>query len=205
MNEINVRKAVLSDLPYLYGLCLKTGYQGKDATELFSDPYTMGNYYVAPYLSYPNGINYIAEYNCKPHGYIVAVPDTDSFNQWMEENWLPTLRNRYFRSSIIYRSGYEKEIIGKIHERHFPVEHTSEPWFKNYSSELHINLHPDIHLKGIGRIFMNIIFEELKRQGIPGVNLGVGKDNTGAFKFFQKIGFTVLVEEWWGYTMGKTV
>jgi GNAT superfamily N-acetyltransferase len=205
VSEIIVRKAVFSDLPYLYELCLKTGYQGKDATDLFSDPYIMGNYYVAPYLSYPDGINFVAEYNHKPHGYIVDAPNTDLFNQWMEENWLPPLRKRYPLHLMTYRSEYEKEIIGKIHEKHFPVDHTSEAWYKNFPSELHINLNPNIHRKGIGRIFMNKVFEELKQQRIPGVNIGVGIDNSNAFIFYQKMGFSVLAKAWWGYIMGKII
>ena len=203
LNEITVRKAVLSDLPYLYELCLKTGYQGKDAAELFSDPYTIGNYYVAPYLSYSMGINFVAEYAYKPQGYIVAVPDTASFNQWMEENWLPPLRNRYPQPFLTYRSNYEKEIVDTIHRPLFPADQASQPWYSNYPAELHINLHPNIQRKGIGHILMNNLFMELTRQGVSGVTLGVSSQNSAAIIFYQKMGFSVLAEEWWGYTMGK--
>jgi len=203
LDEITIRKAVLSDLPYLYALCLKTGYQGKDAAELFSDHYTIGNYYAAPYLAYPMGINFVAEYDYKPQGYIVAVPDTDSFNQWMEETWLPPLRSRYPQSFLSYRSDYEKEIVNKIHEHHFPVDQTSQPWHSTYPAEFHINLHPNIQRKGIGRILMNNLFTELVRQGVSGVTLGVGSQNPNAITFYQKMGFSVLEEDWWGYTMGK--
>jgi len=190
-------------LPYLYELCLKTGYQGKDASDLFSDPYTMGNYYAAPYLSYPMGINFVAEHNCKPQGYIVAVPDTDSFNQWMEENWLPPLRKRCPQTLLSYRSNYEKEIIEAIHRSHFPAAEASQPWYSDYPAEFHINLHPNIQRKGIGRVLMNNLFMELAQQGVSGVTLGVGSQNSGAIIFYEKMGFSVLAEEWWGYTMGK--
>jgi len=203
LNESTVRKAVLSDLPYLYELCVRTGYQGKDADELFSDPYTMGNYYAAPYLSYPEGINFTALHNHKPRGYIVAVPDTDPFNRWMEENWLPPLRSRYPQPFPSYRSNFEKEIIDKIHAPHFPADHASEPWYANYPAEFHINLHPDIQRKGIGRALLDNLLTELARQGVPGVTLGVGSQNSGAIAFYRKMGFSVLAEEWWGYTMGK--
>ena len=203
MDEITIRKAVMSDLPYLYDLCIKTGYQGKDATELFSDPFTIGNYYVAPYLSYPVGINFVAEYNYKPQGYIVAVPDTDLFNQWMEENWLPPLRSRYLQTFPSYCSNYEKEIIDKINERHFPVDQTLQPWYPKYPSEFHINLHPNIQRKGIGHILLDNLTIELVQQGVSGVTLGVGLENSAAISFYRKMGFSVLEEEWWGYTMGK--
>jgi hypothetical protein len=93
--KITIRRAVLSDIPYLYEICLKTGDSSKDATPLFSDPYTIGQYYSAPYLIYPNGICFVAECEYRPQGYIIAVPDTVAFGQWMEEQWLPPIRKRY--------------------------------------------------------------------------------------------------------------
>jgi hypothetical protein len=39
MDKIIIRKAVLSDIPYLYDICLKTGDKGNDASALFYDPY----------------------------------------------------------------------------------------------------------------------------------------------------------------------
>jgi GNAT superfamily N-acetyltransferase len=205
MEKIIIRKAEISDLPYLYELCIKTGYQGKDASELFYDPFTMGNYYVAPYLSYPHGINFIAEYNYRPQGYIVAVPDTNSFNQWMEDNWLPVLRSRYSILFSSYNSDYEKEIIEKINAKHFPLDQTLQAQYSysDYPSELHINLHPRIHRKGIGCSLINRVFLELEQQNVSGVNIGVGMDNNAAINFFNKMGFTVLTKECWGYTMGK--
>ena len=68
MEEINIRRAVLSDLPYLYEICLKTGDSGNDATEFFLDPFVLGQYYAAPYLLYPAGICFVAEHECRPQG-----------------------------------------------------------------------------------------------------------------------------------------
>jgi hypothetical protein len=89
---INIRRAVLSDLPYFYEICLKTGDGGKDASALFFDQYLLGHYYAAPYLVYRSGICFVAEYEYRLQGYIAAVPDTALFQQWMEEQWLPPLR-----------------------------------------------------------------------------------------------------------------
>jgi ribosomal protein S18 acetylase RimI-like enzyme len=55
----------------------------------------------------------------------------------------------------------------------------------------------------MGRALINILCEELARRGIPGVQLGVGAQNSGAIAFYQKIGFSVLQEEDWGLVMGK--
>jgi hypothetical protein len=61
MNDTIIRRAALSDLPYLYEICLKTGDAGKDASALFNDPYLMGQYYATPYLLFPAGICFVVE------------------------------------------------------------------------------------------------------------------------------------------------
>jgi len=203
MEKIDIRRAVFSDLPYFYEICLKTGDGGKDASALFSDPYLIGHYYAAPYLAYQSGICFVAEYEYRPQGYIVAVPDTVSFKQGMEEHWLPPLRKRYPRPFPPARSEKEKEIIDHIHERKFPVDITEQPWLADYPAHLHIDLLPCLQGKGQGRILIDTLFNELAQKGVPGLHLGVGSSNAGAIAFYKKMGFSVLKEHDWGLTMGK--
>jgi ribosomal protein S18 acetylase RimI-like enzyme len=203
MEEINIRRAVLSDLPYFYEICLKTGDEGKDASALFFDQYLLGHYYAAPYLVYKSGICFAAEYEYRPQGYIVAVPDTASFERWMEEQWLVPLRKRYQRPFPPARSEKEKEIIELIHGRKFPVDIAEQPWLTDYPAHLHIDLLPCLQGKGQGRVLIDRLFDELAREGVPGLHLGVSSSNQGAIAFYKKMDFTVLEERDWGFTMGK--
>ena len=199
---MKIRRAVLSDLPYLYEICLKTGDASKDATDFFSDPYTIGHYYVAPYLLYPEGICFVVEYEYRPQGYIAAVPDTASFRQWMEAQWLPPLRERYPQPFPLSRSEKEAAIIELFHKQHFPIDTT---WLADYPAHLHIDLLPGIQGKGQGRILMDSLVTELTRKRVPGLYLQVGSSNPGAVAFYRKTGFSVLEEQEWGYTMGKKI
>ena len=203
MDEITIRRAVQSDIPYLYEICLKTGDNGKDATDVFSDPYLIGQYYAAPYLIYQKGICFVAECENRPQGYILAVPDTIAFKQWMEENWLPPLRERYPLSSQQSISDNEKNIIELIHKQQYPVDLAAQPWLKDYPAHLHVDLLSSIQGKGIGRVLMNNLFTELMQQNIPGLSLGVSAANKGAVSFYQKLEFSVLEELEWGFRMGK--
>jgi GNAT superfamily N-acetyltransferase len=198
-----IRRAVLSDLPYLYEICLKTGDSGKDASALFNDPFVIGQYYAAPYLVSPDGICFVVEDEFRPQGYIVAAPDTGAFNKWMEEVWLPPLRERYPRPFPPEKIRTEKEghILALFHECHHPVD--TEPWFESHPAHLHIDLLPSLQGKGLGRRLINRLCEELVRLGVPGVHLGVGTKNTGAVAWYRGTGFTVLQEADWGLTMGK--
>ena len=203
MGQITIRRAVLSDLPYFYEICLKTGDESRDASALFFDQYLLGHYYAAPYLVYQSGICFVAEYEYRPQGYIVAVPDTASFKQWMEEQWLVPLRKRYQQPFPSARSEKEKKIIELIHGRKFPVDIAEQPWLTDYPAHLHIDLLPCLQGKGQGRVLIDKLFNELAQRGIPGLHLGVGSSNMGAITFYKKMGFSVLKEHDWGLTMGK--
>jgi GNAT superfamily N-acetyltransferase len=205
MNDPAIRRAVISDIPYLYEICLKTGDSGKDASTLYNDPYVVGQFYAAPYLVYPEGVCYVAEHEFRPQGYIVAAPDTIAFRQWMDNVWLPPLRERYpqpFPPEMV-NSEIEKTIISTFHQIQFPMFTDDKPWYKDYPAHLHIDLLPCLQGKGCGRLLVNSLCEELARQGVPGVHLGVGTNNQGAIAFYQKTGFTVLVEAPWILVMGK--
>ena len=205
MDEITIRRAVLSDIPYLYEICLKTGDEGKDASALFFNPYLIGQYYAAPYLLFPDGICFVAEYQYRPQGYILAVSDTVAFRKWMEEQWLPPLRKRYpkpFPPALI-RSEKERQIIELLHNCQFPIEKDARPWLAEYPAHLHIDLLPSLQGKGTGRALMDALFSELERQGVPGLHLGVSASNIGAAAFYRKMGFSILKEHEWGFTMGK--
>jgi len=197
MEKINIRRAVLSDLPYLYEICLKTGDESKDASDLFFDPYMIGQYYAAPYLLYPEGIYFVVEETYRPQGYILAVPDTIKFNQWMEEKWLPPLRKRYpqpFPQELI-RSEKEKWIIDIIHKCLFPMDLTVQPWLTDYPAHLHIDLLPNIQRKGIGRILIDTLFDELTQKKVSGLHLNVRSSNTGAIIFYEKMGFSIIKDQ----------
>jgi GNAT superfamily N-acetyltransferase len=121
----------------------------------------------------------------------------------MEEKWLPPIRKRYPQPYPLSRSKNENEIIALLHKCQYPVDTAAQPWLENYPAHLHIDLLPYIQQKGIGRNLMNELFAELARQKAPGLHLGVGASNTGAVAFYKRVGFSVLQEQKWGFTMGK--
>jgi len=205
MENINVRRAVLSDLPYLYEICLKTGNNGKDASALYNDPYMVGNYFAAPYVVYQKSICFVAEYENGPKGYIVSVPNTAAYEQWLEDYWLPPLRKQFPTDRQTKYTEKEKSILSCIHRKHFPPDPVSTLWLNDYPAHLHIDLLPVIQGKGVGKMLMNNLFDELKNQNVSGLHLGVSCLNSGAIKFYQKMGFAILKEQDGGCTMGKIV
>jgi ribosomal protein S18 acetylase RimI-like enzyme len=201
MGEINIRRAAGSDIPYLYKICLETGASGKDATADFSDPWLIGQYYAAPYLFYPDALAFAAEEAALPQGYILSAPDSAAFYHWMETVWLHPLRVRYGKAFAEKSSttSREKEIAWLINtDQHSMIS----PYETEYPAHLHIDLLPGLQGKGAGRRLINTLFDELRRRKVPGLHLGVAKDNEGAIAFYKKMNFSVLEEHQWGRTLG---
>jgi len=203
--NITIRYAAFSDIPYLYDICLKTGDNGKNAESLFSDPWLLGQYYSVPYLVNDRTLCFVAEENGIPKGYAVAAIDTTAFDEWLETDWLPIMRNRYKLSLLESNeiSECEKGLVTTLHENH--LKKATAAWLAEYPAHLHIDLLPDLQGKGCGRRLMEALEARLAEKGCPGVHLGVNAGNVQAISFYAKIGFSVREETSWGFFMVKKI
>ncbi|MDR1867966.1 MAG: GNAT family N-acetyltransferase [Treponema sp.] len=192
-----IRNVQEVDIPYLYDICLKTGDAGSDASKYFSDPYLLGHYYAAPYVFFDQKSCFVVTSNSVPKGYIVATTDTVAFNAWMESTWLAMLRERYSRTFSILE--HETALISLIHRK----LDSQEPWFDQYPAHGHIDLLPEIQGKGYGKKLMETLFSYLRERNVPGIHLGVAGQNKGAIAFYNKMNFSVIKEELWGFILGR--
>ena len=89
----DIRHASLFDIPYLSEICLKTGDRGKDASEMYADPYMLAQFYAIPYVVYSPEYCYVVDADVnrirRPVGYIVGVESSTAFTTWLEEAWMP--------------------------------------------------------------------------------------------------------------------
>ncbi len=63
-----------------------------------------------------------------------------------------------------------------------------------YPAHLHIDLLPKYQRQGLGTRLMDALIAHLKEKGIPGVMLGVARDNEKGQNFYRKYGFSVVEE-----------
>ncbi|GHU25434.1 hypothetical protein FACS1894172_11400 [Spirochaetia bacterium] len=198
-----IRSAEEPDIPYLYDICIRTGDKGNDASSLFYDPHLLGHYYAAPYFFYDRSVCFVVAEDGIPKGYIVAATDTVIFRRWLNEMWLPPLREHYtgYFPAEKVRSPLEQSIITLIHA----PPRADPAWIHSFPAHLHIDLLPDVQHRGYGRALMEKLIAALCRRGIPGIHLGVDVENRGARIFYQKTGFMQLEEREWGFTLGKNL
>ena len=61
--------------------------------------------------------------------------------------------------------------------------------WQKWPAHLQINILPEYQRQGWGRVLVEIVVGELRREGVRGVHLAVHAENRGAEEFFTKLGF----------------
>lgn len=181
--ELNIRAFHPSDIPHIMEICLRTSDNGRDGGAEFRDPYMVGQIYALPYLIHSSGICFSACINQEPKGYILGTENSREFYSWMEDEFLPPLRERY-PEDMDAPSESEKHILSRIHSDRKSVE-----FDRKFPAHLHIDLLPQIQGMGAGKELINRYLQELSSRNIPGCYLVVSEENTRALQFYLHIGF----------------
>jgi ribosomal protein S18 acetylase RimI-like enzyme len=186
MESIAVRPAKTDDRAALYAICRLTGDAGEDASELYQDPDLLGELWVGAYLELEPELAFVAVDAGGVAGYVLGAADTAAFEAACEERWWPALRRRYPEPPSSGPRCPDEELHGWIH--HPPK--APEAVVVEYPAHLHIDLHPRIQGRGVGRRMMDTLLAHLRDRGVPGVHLGVAAANRRAIGFYQRLGFT---------------
>jgi len=194
--ELKIRPAHLSDLPYIYDICLRTALSGKDATNEVNDKYMIGQYFAAPYVHFETDLCFVLTEKSIPQGYILGTSDSSAFYSWMNRKWLPYIRLLY-PSGIQHKSDFEKFCIDVINRDCMLAD-----FLKEYPAHLHINLLPQLQGKGMGKKLISEFISKVKSKGIGGLHLSVGQKNTSAITFYKKVGFLHLAAKSGAVFMG---
>ncbi|MCX7655338.1 MAG: GNAT family N-acetyltransferase [Treponemataceae bacterium] len=204
---MHIREYREIDLPYLYEICLKTGDNGKDATELFNDPYVLGQFYAAPYAFFEKDCILILEglYRgiLRPMGYILGTSDTGAYTEWFNRYWRPMALAMYGVSpageaEAGYKTPTEKQVRSLFSQ---PLECPS--WATTYPGHIHIDILPEAQGAGWGRKLMDALAERFVQKGCRGFHLGVSAANEGGIAFYRRYGMEEISRENWGIVFGK--
>jgi len=181
-----MRPGTLHDLPGVYRVCLLTGAGGADASAGHADPDLLGHVWAGPYLVFPDAVTRVIHDEQGVAGYCLAVPDTATFEDWVDEVWLPPLRERHPAGSGA--TDADAALVERLHQ---PTR-TDAGLLASHPAHLHVDLLPRLQGQGWGRRVVADVLEGLHRVGAPGVHLGVDLENLRAQAFYERIGFTEL-------------
>ena len=172
-----------SDLYALYRICLLTGDSGNDARALCSDEELLGHCYVAPYAVLEPDLCFVLLHDGAPSGYILGARDSYAFHIRCEQDWFPVLRARYPFPREDDHS-LDADLIRYLH-----AGMRFDPDLAAYPAHLHIDILPIGQGQGWGRALMQTFLTRLRALQAPGVHLWVGRRNTRAIAFYERVGF----------------
>jgi ribosomal protein S18 acetylase RimI-like enzyme len=58
-----------------------------------------------------------------------------------------------------------------------------------------VTIHPDWQGRGIGQQMLSALMRHLRERGIARMDSGCHRDNAGAWRFYERLGFRPLDEE----------
>ncbi|HEY4020160.1 MAG TPA: GNAT family N-acetyltransferase [Pseudonocardiaceae bacterium] len=180
------------DLPALYDICVRTGRNGADATDLYPDPDLLGAVFAAPYATLEPELTFVLDDGQGAVGYIVGTADSATFARRLRDEWLPTQTARFPEPTGEISTDEQRALYALYHPERF-----LNPEFAGYPAHLHIDLLPSHQRGGFGRALMTRFLDTLRERGVPGVHLAMGRANVNAYAFYQRMGFTeVRIERW---------
>jgi ribosomal protein S18 acetylase RimI-like enzyme len=190
MSQFVLRPARPEDQAGMYHVCLKTGDFGKDGEPFYQDdPDALGRIFVGPYLRFELGYALTLEDADGICGYALGSPDSRRFYARYDREWRPELCAQFPLTPGDPTLWTRAQNVHSWY--HHPDYFCPEP-YGEYPSHLHIDLLPRAQGRGFGRRMMAEVMELLRRDGSPGVHLGVSMMNPTGYTFYQHLGFTDL-------------
>jgi RimJ/RimL family protein N-acetyltransferase len=175
-----------ADLEAVYDICVRTADNGGDARGHYSTDRLMGDIFAAPYVSLePERAFVIDDGTGTAGGYIVGTADTATFARRYRDEWLPATDYPEPPSPPVTP---EESMLWL----HFHPERMIVAALADYPAHLHIDLLPRFQGQGLGRGLMSAFLAGLHAAGVPRVHLAMSPRNTGARRFYDRLGFTEL-------------
>jgi len=198
-----VRPFAIADLDAVYAISLATGDAGRDAAPLHQDGRMIGHIYSAPYAMLVPELAFVAEDDDGVAGYVVGTADTRAFEQQMERDWWPTLRQQYADPA-----GTAPESWTADQKRSFAIHHpdrTPDSVVGPYPAHMHMNLLPRLQGQGMGRQLFERWIAQAQVMGVAGLHVGVSPTNLGGMAFWHAMGFTRIPNAGGAVWLGQSI
>ncbi|CAN5130250.1 N-acetyltransferase [soil metagenome] len=174
-----------SDLAALRAVCVRTGHAGGDATGRWSSDALLPDVFLEPFVTLEPQTAWTVEQDGRPVGYLVGTLDTAAFaGRWRTE-WSPEFAARHSRAA-------DDPAEQWLRDFGYDPDWMLGPQVAGYPAHLHIDLLPEAQGGGYGRGLMRELGRAAVAAGVPGIHLGMSRDNLAALAFYRRLGFEEL-------------
>lgn len=182
-----------ADLPALRRICLLTGRAGGNATGQWSTDDLLPDVFLEPFVTLVPETAWTVEQDGRPVGYLVGVLDTTAFvSRWRDE-WTPVFATRHPRVADV--PGFDPAAEQWLHDFGYDPSWMLGDQVADFPAHLHIDLLPEAQGSGYGRGLMREFGLAAVAAGVPGIHLGMARDNLPALAFYRRLGFRELPYE----------
>jgi len=196
-----IRPFHANDLDDLYRISLATGAAGDDASHLYADPRLMGHIYSAPYARLEPQLAIVVEDQEGVAGFAVGAIDTAAWEERLEREWWPTLRQQYVMPPETNASAWTPD-QRRIVMIHHPAR-TPRAVALEFPAHLHLNLLPRLQGHGVGRELFNAWLALAGKCAARALHVPINRMNLRAIRFWGRMGFADLALD--GLPEGRTV
>lgn len=179
-----IRPYVGTDRPALYDICVRTADAGGDARGMWSSDELMADLFAYPYVVLAPHLAFVVEDAGEVVGYVVGTSDTESFAADYRARYIPLMADRYPTPTRPPVTPEEHMVA-----LHHNPERLLLPELADYPAHLHIDVLPSHQGQGWGRRLMTTMLRALADDGATAVHVGMLTANTGARRFYDRLGF----------------
>jgi ribosomal protein S18 acetylase RimI-like enzyme len=179
-----IRRYRPGDRGRLYDICVRTAEAGGDARGLWATDDLMPDLFAAPYVLLAPHLAFVLEDAGQVVGYVVGTSDTRSFVAAYRARYIPLVLDRYPVPHGAPATPDEQMVA-----LHHDPERLLLPELAGYPAHLHIDLLPSHQGRGHGRALMTTMLAALSADGAPAVHVGMVTANSGARRFYDRLGF----------------
>lgn len=119
----------------------------------------------------------LADDRDRPVGYVLCESDHKRFRKVFRKKDVPA----------IWKLNKERGLEASVF--HVPYD----VFGRKYPAHLHIDILPEYQSKGYGAEMIKTLLSKLKEMNIPGVMLITNRDNKGAIRFYERLGFKTIL------------
>jgi len=189
---LQLRPFRTGDESALAEICIRTADAGADATGILADDAIWPAVFVLPYVArHPDLAFVVEDEDGRPVGYVVGTDDTAAFEDWFAHTWWPERgagwpKPRQERTPSTRAQTRQDGVLTYAYGRRAGAE----PYGREHPAHLHIDLLPEAQGEGWGRRLIDAFVAAVRARGVTGLHLAADTTNTGALRFYDRLGFT---------------